>query len=158
MNIHYIDFNLFINENIVYIEQIKNKYLELLSELTVTHVISTEHFIKNIKNISKMGLIYIGYTGLPSYDDNSFKIVASGTIIIEPKIIRHGLSCGHIEDIVVKNEFRGQGISYKILEYLKNYAFSNHCYKVILDCDDSVVKVYEKNGFVIKGHQMALYK
>ena len=44
-----------------------------------------------------------------------FIIIASGTIIIEPKIIRGGQNVGHIEDIVVKNNFRGKGISKAIL-------------------------------------------
>ena len=47
--------------------------------------------------------------GLP-LDDNPFKIIASGTVIIEPKIIRNGMSCGHIEDIIVKKEYRGGNI------------------------------------------------
>ena len=158
MNIIYTNFKKFIDENIQFIEQIKHNYLELLSELTTVNIISTEHFISNINKISSMGLIYIGYIGSFTLDDNPFKIIASGTVIIEPKIIRNGMSCGHIEDIIVKKEFRGMKISQKILDHLKNYAFTNNCYKVILDCDDSVVKVYEKNGFVIKGHQMALYK
>ena len=158
MNIIYTNFKKFIDENIHFIEQIKHNYLELLSELTTVNIISTEHFISNINKISSMGLIYIGYIGSFTLDDNPFKIIASGTVIIEPKIIRNGMSCGHIEDIIVKKEFRGMKISQKILDHLKNYAFTNNCYKVILDCDDSVVKVYEKNGFVIKGHQMALYK
>ena len=37
------------------------------------------------------------------------------------------------------------------------FARENNCYKVILDCDENIKKVYSKNGFIIKGVQMAEY-
>ena len=37
---------------------------------------------------------------------------------------------------------RGKGISQKILDNLKLIARENNCYKVILDCDDTVKKIY----------------
>ena len=52
---------------------------------------------------------------------------------------------------------QGLGISQKILEGLKLIARENDCYKVILDCDNEVKNVYIKNGFHIKGIQMAEY-
>ena len=84
------------NPNII--ETIKTQYLLLLSELTVTNYIETSLFVKNVERISEMGAIIVGVI------DNSLKdieIVASGTIIIEPKIIREGRNVGHIEDIIV---------------------------------------------------------
>ena len=54
-------------------------------------------------------------------------------------------------------KFRNIGISTNILDYLKKYGFTNNCYKVILDCDENIKKVYSKNGFIIKGVQMAEY-
>jgi uncharacterized protein involved in cysteine biosynthesis len=69
-----------------------------------------------------MGAIIVGVTNDPS---NNYEIVASGTIIIEPKIIREGKNVGHIEDIVVAEHMRGKGVSHKILEILKNYISFN---------------------------------
>jgi glucosamine-phosphate N-acetyltransferase len=83
-----------------------------------------------------------------------FEIVASGTIIIEPKIIRGGKSVGHIEDIVVNSEYRGKGVVKEILEQLQSHATLCNCYKTILDCNEPVKKVYEKYGFIEKGLQM----
>ena len=83
--------------------------------------------------------------------------MSSGNIIVEPKIIRGGKKVGHIEDIVVAEHMRGKGISQKILEMLKTIARDNNCYKVILDCDNDVKNVYIKNGFEVKGLQMAQY-
>jgi glucosamine-phosphate N-acetyltransferase len=44
-----------------------------------------------------------------------------------------------------------------VLNLLKLFARENNCYKVILDCDENIKKVYSKNGFIIKGVQMAEY-
>ena len=152
--IKYIKLKELLDANPNIIETIKTQYLLLLSELTVTNYIETSLFVKNVERISEMGAIIVGVI------DNSLKdieIVASGTIIIEPKIIREGRNVGHIEDIVVSKEMRGKGISKQILDILKLIAREKNCYKVILDCDENVKNVYIKNGFNIKGFQMAEY-
>lgn len=137
------------------IELIKEQYLLLLSELTSTNYLETSVFKMNIERIHEMGVVIVGYIGNPI--DDSFELIASGTIIIEPKIIREGKNVGHIEDIVVSKMVRGKGISQEILDILKKIAREKNCYKVILDCNSSVKNVYIKNGFDIKGIQMAEY-
>lgn len=144
-----------LKDNPTIIENIKEQYFWLLSELTKTIYIETSLFVKNIEKISKMGSIIIGYIGNPN--DDNFELIASGTIIIEPKIIREGKNVGHIEDIVVSKIVRGKGIAQVILNMLKNYAREKNCYKVILDCENDVKDVYIKNGFNVKGIQMAEY-
>jgi hypothetical protein len=52
---------------------------------------------------------------------------------------------------------RGKNLSQKILDILKEFAKNNDCYKIILDCHDTIKKVYIKNGFKINGIQMAKY-
>jgi glucosamine-phosphate N-acetyltransferase len=137
------------------IEVIKMKYLELLSELTVVTDLDTTLFSKNIESVHQMGYIIIKYTSSPDCVD--FEIIASGTIIIEPKIMRGGKSVGHIEDIVVKNEYRGKQMVKEILQELQCIAREKNCYKIILDCSEHVKRVYEKYGFEEKGLQMTVY-
>jgi glucosamine-phosphate N-acetyltransferase len=137
------------------IELIKNRYLLLLSELTLTPYIETSLFLKNIEKIHQMGKIIVATINHKS--SNNIEFVASGTIIIEPKIIRDGKNVGHIEDIVVSKHMRGKGVSQQILNILKTIARENNCYKVILDCDNAVKNVYIKNGLDIKGIQMSEY-
>jgi glucosamine-phosphate N-acetyltransferase len=144
-----------IKQNPEHVHKIKEQYLFLLSELTSTNYIETSLFKKNIERINEMGTIVVGV--LNDLSSNYFEIVASGTIIIEPKIIREGKNVGHIEDIVVAKHMRGKGISHKILDILKLFARENNCYKVILDCDNEVKNVYIKNGLKVKGIQMAEY-
>jgi glucosamine-phosphate N-acetyltransferase len=152
--IKYIQLKELLTANPNIIETIKEQYLLLLSELTHTNYIETSLFLKNVERISEMGDIIVGTI---YNSQNDIEIIASGTIIIEPKIIREGRNVGHIEDIVVSKEMRGKGISQQILDILKLIAREKNCYKVILDCDENVKNVYIKNGFNIKGFQMAEY-
>lgn len=85
------------------------------------------------------------------------RIIATGAVAIEQKMIRAGRPCGHIEDIVVDEASRGLQLGKKIIEELVKIAREKSCYKVILDCAENNVSFYEKCGFKIKGVQMALY-
>lgn len=153
--IKYIKLIELINTYSGYLDIIKGRYLLLLSELTSTSYIENDVFLNNIERINNMGTIFVAYISEPTCD--FFEIVSSGTIIIEPKIIRSGKNVGHIEDIVVKKEMRGNGISQEILNRLKLFAKENDCYKIILDCDPNVKNVYIKNGLQVKGLQMTEY-
>jgi glucosamine-phosphate N-acetyltransferase len=155
--ITYCDFIDFYFNNTLNITKtdIKNKYLKLLGELTNVDELDNILFESNLNKINSMGKIIIGY--VLDNKTNIFEIVGSGTVIIEPKIIRCGKSVAHIEDIVVKSNWRGKKISQSILNELKHWAKISDCYKVILDCDEQVFGVYKSNGFEKKGIQMGLY-
>ena len=144
-----------LNDNFDKIEMIRDSYLLLLSELSLTSYLDSNHFLCNLREICYRGEVIVAYTG--SLTDDTFEIIASGTIFIETKIIRDGKNVGHIEDIVVSKKWRGQGLSHLILNRLKDFARENKCYKVILDCSEEVKNVYIKNGFQVKGIQMAEY-
>lgn len=137
------------------IEIIKMKYLDLLSQLTQVSIYSDQQFISLVNNIFKMGSIIVCYLFNPLSPE--FDIVASGTIIIEPKIIRGGKSVGHIEDIVTSSSYRGKGLGQDILELLIQEGRENNCYKIILNCTDNLKGYYEKVDFKESGMQMALY-
>jgi glucosamine-phosphate N-acetyltransferase len=84
-------------------------------------------------------------------------IIATGTIILEPKFIHNNGTVGHIEDIVVDKDKNGLGIGKKLIDELVNIAINNGCYKVILNCSETNIGFYEKAGFKTKDRQMALY-
>jgi glucosamine-phosphate N-acetyltransferase len=131
------------------ISEIKRHYLLLLQQLTTVSEMTNEQFYKHIQEINSIGQIIIGVE-----DEN---IVCSGTIIIEPKIIHGGRPAGHIEDIVVLEKWRNKGVAKELLNYLREIAINKNCYKIILDCNDRLVNVYEKSGFSKKGIQMSEY-
>ena len=155
MNVlYYKSFNEFIENNKPSITEINNQYTELLSSLTKADKLSNDFFLQKIEEISTIGEIIICY-----YIDNIDKIhiIGTGTIIYEPKIIHNGKYVGHIEDIVVSEKHRNLGIARSILTELKKHAYVKDCYKVILDCSEENIKFYEKNDFIYKGAQMAVY-
>lgn len=51
---------------------------------------------------------------------------------------------GHIEDIVIRKEYRGRNLGKRLIDLLKQIANVNTCYKVILDCGEHNVGFYEK--------------
>lgn len=112
-----------------------------------------------------------------SYDKNSFEkyidnlpknqhhivlekdgtLIASGVLVIENKIIHNFKNVGHIEDIVVNQNYRGLGLGKKMIQFLINLSKDMDCYKVILDCDPKLQKFYEISDFKKTGIQMAIY-
>ena len=88
---------------------------------------------------------------------NNDKIVGAITLIIEEKIIHNGGKVGHIEDFVVLEEYRNQGIGTLLYNYVKILCEENKCYKMILDCNELIENYYIKKGFVKKGSYMTYY-
>lgn len=126
-------------------------YLELLETLTIVEpeLITLEIFNNFIKGLHKNHIIYV--------IEHMNQIIASGTLLIENKII-HGCSkVGHIEDIVVSPLYKGKQLGTLIINSLVEYAKDQNCYKVILDCEDNLIPFYDRCGFERKGSQMSLY-
>ncbi|KAL9261554.1 Glucosamine 6-phosphate N-acetyltransferase-like protein [Drosera capensis] len=89
-------------------------------------------------------------------DEDSEKIVATGSVFIEKKFIRSCANVGHIEDVVVDASVRGLHLGKKIIDFLTKHAESEGCYKVILDCKEENIPFYEKCGFKPKEVQMVM--
>ena len=126
-------------------------YIELLSELTNTPKFDFERWEKQINLIKDNN-----YHNIFVIEDDG-KIIASITIIIELKIIRNLKNVCHIEDIVVSENYRGKGLGKQIIEYCKDYSKQKNCYKIILNCSNTLLNFYEKIGFRNKNLEMSLY-
>ena len=126
-------------------------YLDLLSQLTEVNKnnISFEKFSNFIDKLGENHKIIIII--------NNNKIIATGTLLIENKIIHSISKVGHIEDIVVDSNSKGLGIGKQIVTYLTNLAKENNCYKVILNCSDYNIGFYQKCGYQKKETQMVKY-
>ena len=149
------------------ITKIKIQYFKLLGQLTTAPLLTDDQFINKVNEISKIGVILVCY--IDNFDVDFFNfvdfdlslerpkvdLIGTGTIFFEPKLIHGGKSVGHIEDIVVDNKYRNKGIAKKIINHLKEMS---DCYKVILDCNDTLINFYESCGFKKYGNQMAMYK
>ena len=126
-------------------------YFLLLNQLSNSNNLNQNNFKEIFYNIQKTSEIYI-------YEDiTTNKIVASATLMIEQKFIRNGGKVGHLEDVVVDKDYRKYGLGKKIVLNLVNLAKEKGCYKIIGNCDNSVIKFYEKIGFENKGNEIAIY-
>ena len=127
------------------------KYFDLISQLTSADNVDFKDWEKRIQAIKKNPyhhIFVIEYEG---------KIIASITLLIEMKIIRKLSKVGHIEDVVVSNEYRGKGLAKDLINYCINFSKNKDCYKLILNCNKDLVNFYSKFGFENKNTQMSLY-
>lgn len=122
-----------------------NYYLRLIAQLTDVGNVSQEQFndFVDSQNNNWFTLVY----------ETGNKVVACVTVLLERKIAHSNSAIIHIEDVVTDSEFRGFGISRKLIDYIKESA-KGKCYKIILDCAEHNVKFYEKLGFKQTQFQM----
>lgn len=125
------------------------EYFNLLSQLTIAPIISYDIFVNFINKLNSDHQIFI------IEDLCTNRIVGTGTIFIEYKLIHCQSQVAHIEDIVTDANYRGQGLGKYIIEKLIDIAQYRNCYKVILDCEEHNIPFYIKCGFKSKGVQMA---
>jgi len=139
--------DIFINKNEkTFISFIKSQVISLYNELTYCIDLPDDVFL-NVVNKSN---IFVKI-------NNNYRIKGIITIFIESKIIHNAMCVAHIEDLVIKKEFRSKGIGKELLKYAMNYAKNNNCYKVILNCSDDLKEFYKKNGFDCKNNEMSVY-
>jgi len=83
-------------------------------------------------------------------------MVAMGTFLIEKKLI-HNCGCvGHIEDVVVHENYRNINVGKALIEYMINIAKERQAYKVILNCNEGNTDFYRKCGFHKNNLQMRI--
>ena len=81
-------------------------------------------------------------------------IVATAKLLIEIKFFDN---IGHIEDVVVDVNYRGQGLGVKIVNNIIKFAKDNGCYKVVCSCIDSLEKFYSNTGLELSGITMSKF-
>ena len=82
----------------------------------VQYEVTKENFEEIYDNIFKNSIIYVIIL-----DD---KIIGSAKLIIEQKFIHKLAKYGHIEDVIIKNEYRRKKYGTKIVNYILE-----HCKK-----------------------------
>jgi GNAT superfamily N-acetyltransferase len=125
----------------VELSDLSSGLLEVLNELADTSQLTLEQAKKAILSIRSRGNKYI----VVAIKDDV--VIGTGSIIIEEKLIHNYGVVGHIEDIVVSAEHRGENVGREIVMWLVNFAQIMDAYKVILSCAEHNVKFYEKCGF-----------
>lgn len=123
-------------------ENLKN-LVAVLGQLTIVDIDDTTNLRNHIQNM-KVQTVNKSHILVVKYED---KIIGTGTLLIEHKIIHSLGKVGHIEDIVIDNEYRGLGLAKMLIDKLISIGTSENCYKIILDASDDVAGFYEKLGF-----------
>ena len=126
------------------------EYFELLQQLSIILLNDFNEDNNNnfFNSLNENHQIYV----IEELDNK--KIIGSGTIWIEPKLIRNYGRVAHLEDIVIDNKFRGLGLGKKMVETLIKVSQDNNCYKCVLNCEPSLHTFYQYVGFVKYGKHM----
>ena len=85
------------------------------------------------------------------------RIIGTGKLMIEKKFHNNLSNMGHIEDIIVLEEYRKKGYGKLIIEELIRFGKENNCYKLVLNCNAENIEYYKKINFIEKGYEMCLY-
>ena len=123
-----------------------NEYLELMFEFTnYKKNVTIEDFKNYINQKTKLRIIIL--------KNKENKIIGAGTIVNIEKL--HNNSIGQIEDVIISEKYRGNGLGKLIIEKLIVVGLNDfRCYKVILNCLDKNIDFYKKCNFTISGVQM----
>mmetsp|Transcript_6048 Transcript_6048/g.14026 ORF Transcript_6048/g.14026 Transcript_6048/m.14026 type:complete len:155 (-) Transcript_6048:194-658(-) len=128
-------------------------YVQLLAQLTSADGLTEEAFQAIFDHRQALTETYrsVVIEHVPSS-----QVVATATLLVEKKFVHKGSSVGHIEDVVVDAGHRKKGLAKQALAFLEQEAKNLNCYKIILDCSDENVPVYEKSGYKPCQRQMRL--
>lgn len=127
-----------------------NGFLELLEQLTVVGAdkITYHDFLYQLNHMDGKEVFVIRSNG---------KVIATAAVYIEKKFTHYLSSVAHIEDIVIDKNYRCKGLGKLMIEFCKEHAKKNSCYKVILSTDEKHTEFYEKCGFQNKNQEMSIY-
>ena len=124
------------------------QYFQLINEFRSTNY-TKEQFIHFLEEENKNIHIWV-------IEINN-ELIASGTILYETKLIHNISLYAHIEDIIVSSKYRKNGYGLILLNELVDICKKNNSYKILLDCQEELIKFYEKSGFKKNGSQMVIY-
>lgn len=78
------------------------------------------------------------------------KIVSSCVCVIIPNLTRNVRPYAFVENVVTHKDYRGKGYATACLDYAKQIAESNNCYKMMLltgSKEDKTLQFYENAGY-----------
>jgi len=124
------------------------QYFQLINEFRLTNY-TKEQFVHFLEEENKNIHIWV-------IEVNN-ELIASGTILYETKLIHNISLYAHIEDIIVSSKYRKKGYGLTLLTELVSVCKKNNSYKILLDCQEELIKFYESSGFKKNGSQMVIY-
>lgn len=130
----------------VQVEDYDKGLLPLLSQLTAVGNVSRTTFERQYWAMQKAG----GYYVTVIEDTRNRSIIGAATLITEFKFIHDGGIRGRLEDVVVNNTYRGKQLGKLIVLTVTLLAKKLGCYKMSLDCNDSLIAFYKSIGYKVE--------
>lgn len=127
-----------------------NNYTTVLEGLTTVGEVTEAKFNQVFDYWSSLPHIFHPHV----ITDPQGTVVATGSVIVEKKIIHECALLGHIEDISVAKSQQGKKLGYSMIVGLTKVAQQAGCYKVVLDCSVHNGGFYEKCGYTNGGNNM----
>ncbi len=127
------------------------EFIELLSQFRVkSTTLTTKEYSDVLERFPENQKIFF-------YLNKDFSLMGCVSILLEQKLYHECKLVCHIEDLIVDHNHQRKGIGTKLINHVLNYAETQGCYKVILNCKEELEKYYERNGFNKKEIQMSIY-
>lgn len=121
-------------------------------------LLETYKEVWNIDEISETTLHnYLSTDNYMVVAEDDGHIIGTATLHFQRKIIRNGGVAAFIEDVAVREKYRGQGIGAKLIEHLIEKAKKSGCYKINLSCFRERIAFYERLGFKKESTTMRYY-
>ena len=123
-------------------------YLHLINQFRTT-TFTKEEYSRTLNQIHANSTIWV-----LEYKN---ELIGTITILYEYKFIRNIVKLAHLEDVCIDKQYRKKGLGTLLLKFAISEAKKKECYKIILDCDDSLEPFYNKSEMIKNGIQMAKY-
>ncbi len=117
-----------------------NSFFETLSNLRPVKDVSRGAAKKIFKDCRKKGIETL-------VAEENGKIIGTVRLLYEPKFYHQGNLAAHIEDVVTHKKHNGKGVARALINRALIICRQKKCYKIILDCEDSLIKFYSKFDF-----------
>lgn len=125
-------------------------FLELLSQLTTITNKNYESFI------SIFNILDADINSHCIVIEHNNRIIGHLKVIIEPKFGHNYRPVSHFEDIVIDKEYQKKGLGSILLQIIHKISKEYNCYKIIANCNNDVIKFYQKNNYKIVGNEIRL--
>jgi len=127
------------------------KFINLINKFrSVGMDIDSEQFSIIYDEIFSHGFIFV----IEDYK----KLIGTAKIHLERKFFHKLAIYVHIEDVLIDPLFRGKRLGVKLIKHVIDFCEEKGYYKIKLNCDDNLVKFYEKNNFSVSGIDMTRSK
>jgi glucosamine-phosphate N-acetyltransferase len=123
-------------------------YLQLIKQFRLT-TFTEEEYNRTLNHIHTHSTIWVL--------EHKNELIGTITILYEYKFISNIVKLAHVEDVCIDRRYRKQGLGTLLLKFAISEAKKKECYKIILDCDETLEPFYNKSGMIKNGIQMVKY-